>query len=388
MKRIRFRLLCAMMAACLLGPCPAARAEGETRTYTDGTYFFSAAADGTAELLTYTGSESDVAVPAVLGGMPVTVIGYNAFPSSPTPVTITLPDSVVRIRYAAFVYCTALTTVVLPDSVAVVEGNPFINCPRLTRIVLSPDHPALEMVNGVLFSKGDRRLICCPMNWQSRMYAIPEGTLGIAECAFYKCANLTRVTIPDSVMHLGDRAFFLCSGLTAVTIPAGVTEVGLNPFAACKALTAVAVAPENPVLTTVDGVLFGKADRRLICYPIGRTDTAYTVPQGIRDIGGYAFSNSPNLTRVTLPDGVTSIGRYAFLTCEKLTEVNIPDGVTTIDYGAFYSCTALTSLRIPASVTSIGDRAFDQCPNLTLIVPRDSYAAARCREMGLPFTYD
>ena len=38
---------------------------------------------------------------------------------------------------------------------------------------------------------------------------IEEGTLGIADVAFFDCSGLTSVTIPNSVTNIGDGAFLL-----------------------------------------------------------------------------------------------------------------------------------------------------------------------------------
>ena len=48
----------------------------------------------------------------------------------------------------------------------------------------------------------------------------------IGNSAFWRCSDLTNVTIPDSVMSIGEYAFEDCSGLTSVTIQNSVTSIG------------------------------------------------------------------------------------------------------------------------------------------------------------------
>lgn len=49
------------------------------------------------------------------------------------------------------------------------------------------------------------------------------GIIGIGERAFWKCDNLTSITLPDGVTSIGENAFQGCKGLTEITIPNGVS---------------------------------------------------------------------------------------------------------------------------------------------------------------------
>lgn len=73
------------------------------------------------------------------------------------------------------------------------------------------------------------------------------------------------------------------------------------------------------------------------------------------------------LSSITIPDGVKNINGYAFYGCQNLSSINIPDGVTTIGEYAFYNCTKLSSIIIPVNVTSIGEYAFYECSSLPVI---------------------
>ena len=64
-------------------------------------------------------------------------------------------------------------------------------------------------------------------------------------------------------------------------------------------------------------------------------DKTYNIPESVKSIGEYAFSNCHSLTSINIPDSVTSIGEYAFSNCHSLTSINIPDSVTSIGDSAF-----------------------------------------------------
>ena len=189
----------------------------------------------------------------------------------------------------------------------------------------------------------------------------------IGDYAFARCSSLTSVSIPDSVTSFGDGAFFACDSLTSITIPDSVVQIGVNPFKFCSALKNISVSPNHPYFSTIDGVLFRKADKALISYPAGISSSTYTIPQGITAIGDGAFYYCKSLTSVSIPDSVSAIGDSAFFSCDSLTSVSIPDSVTSIGDHAFSYCDSLTSVSIPDSVEQIGTNPFSSCSKLKTI---------------------
>jgi hypothetical protein len=167
------------------------------------------------------------------------------------------------------------------------------------------------------------------------------------------------------VTGIGDEAFGSCKGLTSVTIPDSVTNIGQFAFFGCGSLTNIAVGVSNPAYSTLIGVLFDKTRRTLIQFPEGRTGS-YVVPQGVTNIGDYAFCFCGSLTNVALACSVTRIGDYAFA-LSGLMNVTIPDSVRSIGEGAFFA-SSLVSAAVGESVTSIGDSAFNDCESLTNVV--------------------
>ena len=51
-----------------------------------------------------------------------------------------------------------------------------------------------------------------------------------------------------------------------------------------------------------------------------------------------------NVFSVEIPDGVTEIGAYAFSGCKSLTSIVIPNSVTEIGIAAFEDCRSLSSV--------------------------------------------
>ena len=118
---------------------------------------------------------------------------------------------------------------------------------------------------------------------------IPDSVESIELYAFLRCKNLTSITIPDSVISIGDDAFNECVSLKSIKIPDSVISIGYSAFDECKSLTAIDVDESNTIYSSIDGVLFNKVKTELICYPAGKTDKSYIIPDSVTSIDESAF---------------------------------------------------------------------------------------------------
>jgi hypothetical protein len=111
-------------------------------------------------------------------------------------------------------------------------------------------------------------------------------------------------------------------------------------------------------------VLFDKAKKTLVRYPIKSTDREYIVPDGVEVIGAHAFQNAPNLKKIILPTSVSRIEDSAFDDYKSLEEIIIPSAVTVIGDWAFHGCDKLKKLSLSKNVARIGLYAFGSCEGL------------------------
>jgi hypothetical protein len=113
---------------------------------------------------------------------------------------------------------------------------------------------------------------------------IENGVTSIGSFAFFYCAALTSITIRESVTSIGMMAFSGCIALPSITISSSVTTIGNAAFTACTALTSINVNSENANYSSENGVLFNKNKTILICYPAGKTENDYIVPNTVTNI--------------------------------------------------------------------------------------------------------
>ena len=93
------------------------------------------------------------------------------------------------------------------------------------------------------------------------------------------------------------------------------------------------------------------------------------MPESVKKIGDYAFSEIAALKEINLPDSITEIGTEAFRKCSGLTNIKLPEGLTALGGRAFAECENLAEIYIPAHLTDAGGYIEDENGNASYSSP-------------------
>ena len=375
----------------------------------------------------------------------ITNIGAYAFYYYESLKSVTIPNGVTSIGCGAFLHCTKLESVTMGNDVDIIGSQAFYSCTSLTSILMSNTLTTIESyafnnctslvnVNIPDSVNSIASLAFCGCT-NLKEIKIPYGVSTINSSTFYGCTNLTAVDIPDSVTSIGSTAFKGCTKLANITLPKNISSIGASAFSDCTNLIGVYITDISAwcaISFESEDTLYMTCQSNPLYYAKnlylnGNLVTDLVIPQGVSQIGNYAFLGCTSIVSVTISDSVTIIGASAFNDCKKLekaaigsgvarineyafsgcdnlmglylndiaswckvafsnsvsnplnyanklylnnelvTNLIIPDGVIGIESYAFAHCSSIITVTIPDSVIEIGDFAFYDCSNLTSV---------------------
>ena len=292
--------------------------------------------------------------------------------------TYTIDSHVTSITVGAFAEASGLKKIKLPAGLDKVEdiGWPSIaGTPTLEAFVMDAGNAKYEVVDGVLFSKGPKRLLLYPHGKSGTTYMVPADVEEITSYGIAGNPYLTSIDLKD-VTKVKISALVNLPKLKTITIPKNLKKTGLEEgaFEGCSSLEAYQVADGNTDFSADNGVLFSKDKDILYFYPIAKPDATYNIPPTVKVIGEKAFQGASKLTSLVIPTSVEEIKSQAFRQNYKLASVKFcePSNLRKLANYSFWTCSSLKEVTLPSSITNIG-KAFLACDSLeTINVPANA----------------
>lgn len=217
------------------------------KTYIDGDYEYTVLEDGTVCISSYTGSESDLDIPTVLGGYSVSKIGERAFEDAKM-VSLNVPGQIVEIGERAFQSCDNLSKIVLNEGTTTLLLGVFNSNEAVTEITLPKSLYRVDMgalpndsnysknyyINGLHYVDNvvvgfDSNSFINAGTYSLENLEFAEGTTVIAETALWGEGIKIKdkeVRIPDTVKGIGSAAFAAQPYIEKFYLPSSVIYIG------------------------------------------------------------------------------------------------------------------------------------------------------------------
>ncbi len=358
----------------------------------------------------------------IIMGESIKKIGNYTFANCENLTEIIMSTNNMSFGRNAFSGCSSLENFVLPEGSDSVSLGMFSGCENLKKVVL---HNKLTTINQSAFEN------CSKLS----EIEIPESVNTIGRYTFQNCTSLKSISIPSKVTKIDFSVFSGCTNLNELTIGEGVKKVESDSFNSCesieridvkanisaedlidiighsKKLKQITISDKNESLSCDEnGVIFNKDKTELICYPSGKVNSEYAVPDTVKRIGKTAFRYATALKNIKIPQSVEFIGASAFadtgyyldyanwdhgflyignnlVAVDKnkvssvctlfsktrliasnvfynftsIESISMPDSVEYINDGAFYGCSKTEFSNLPANLKEIGNSAFRGC---------------------------
>ena len=219
---------------------------------------------------------------------------------------------ITSIREYAFNCDGVIEVINIGESVASIDGKSFYSCWALQRIEVDENNPNYCDVDGVLYSKDMKTVICYPPNHDQylRTKFGYETEPYRADATEEYIADIQTYVVPATVETIGQLAFAY-TNLRNVYLPEGLKSIETLGFFKLH-------EPKDQWSNTpsLDNIYSYKMNEDVLSAEFFEIKDMYEVylslPEGLEYIGSDAISYNQELPYVYIPSSVTYIGHHAF----------------------------------------------------------------------------
>ena len=381
LRRLTALLLCLVMMAQTVVVASAVGFSPTTETPEPTAADAFAFSDG--EITDYVGSDTNVVIPAAIGGVAVTKIGQAAFMSKMDVTSIVIPSTVTYVAdyafdysplealyfYGAFptnldnatwdmnsdvtVYCKGKYLSDYEDAL----GDYFTVSGTISNSLADPAYPAAPSHNWKYTDNGDgtHRAVCqdagCTEVIAREVHTYTGGFCACGAKANGSEAGMFNYKVLDENAKTAAIIGYNKTGLGGeITLPSTYTKDGVTYTVTTVAADAFNGGGNN---SNTDAEALSKITKVTVPASITNVEA-----RGFNYVGRY-MTRAWNLEEIVFEAENVTFGTAALGSNPKLTSVTLPSGMTEITASMFAKDTALAALTIPATVTKVGKLAFE-----------------------------
>ena len=229
-----------------------------------------------------------------------------------TSFTLPADESAETINPYSFAYCADLKNITVTDGITHIAPLAFVGCNSLENITISD---SVSYIGREAFSY--TKYYKTPSNWTDNLLyignhlikadgfyltgecCIKEGTVTIAEDAFFDCQKMTGVTMPDSVLNICSGAFGNCTNLREVKLSRNLQNIESDSFSGCNSLTEFSGRGESFVIE--DDVVYNKDKTEILAFPLGKKwqNDTFDIPYTVESFDRDNFNPCYNVKKLT-----------------------------------------------------------------------------------------
>ena len=405
LRRLTALLLCLVMMAQTVVVASAVGFSPTTETPEPTAADAFAFSDG--EITDYVGSDTNVVIPAAIGGVAVTKIGQAAFMSKMDVTSIVIPSTVTYVAdyafdysplealyfYGAFptnldnatwdmnsdvtVYCKGKYLSDYEDAL----GDYFTVSGTISNSLADPAYPAAPSHNWVYTDNGDgtHRAVCqdagCTEVIAREAHTYTGGFCVCGAKANGSEAGMFNYKVLDENAKTAAIIGYNKTDLGGeITLPSTYTKDGVTYTVTTVAADAFNGSGNN---SNTDAEALSKITKVTVPASITNVEA-----RGFNYVGRY-MTRAWNLEEIVFEAENVTFGTAALGSNPKLTSVTLPSGMTEITASMFAKDTALAALTIPATVTKVGKLAFEGCTALRNVTFRSETAPEMENDSGM-----